>query len=288
MSAAAGFTGAPAVKSLLLLCVTSSVAAGAFGGRHLLHLSAWPHLLRDLQLWRLVTSQVAFRSAPEVLWGGLLVYNQGRVAERTGSSARFCSFAAVVTALTCALELSFLLAARPAAGVAPGPYGVALGALVLYLAEVPATYRVRIGGVGVGDKWFPCVVGVQLALSNYPASLYSSACGLAAGLAYKFLLPEAVTKWRFPPRLRAWASSSLLPLLDSSRVPRGTAPSHASAEPPAQPASARPPPDPQQVGFLVAMGFGRDAAVAALREAENDPNAAAELLLSRAAQQGGS
>ena len=203
-----------------------------------------------------------------------------------------------MTALTTVFEFAFLLLFRGAGilTVSPGPYGIVWGCLISYLRDVPSTYRVRMGGLGITDKWFPAVLAVQLVLSAYPLSIYSSACGLLAGLTYRFLLPDSVTKWRFPPRLRTWAAANLLPLLESPPgslvAGRSNAPNHAGQQQartgnagaagdglPA--ASARPPPDPQQIEFLVAMGFPREAAIAALRQTDNDPNAAAEILLTQ-------
>lgn len=303
--------GAPLAKFILVSTASLSLLSSVFQFRPFLPLSL--PLLRQFQLWRIFSSQIGWQSTGELLYGGLLIFNQARLWERRYGTSRVAgtlpirvpkafsptyrsphnlAIATISALVSLALQIAYLFlrpAARPVF-FATGPYAFVWTALIYHLVDIPSTYNLRIMGISLADSWFPLFVGVQLALVGYPASVYSSISGILAGLICKFLLPDVVARWRYPLWFRTFCASWILPYLDSPPQPRGTAPNFgsgnanaiANANAATQAPSARPPPDQRQVEFLVQMGFPRDAAIQALRETDGDPNAAAELLLRRA------
>jgi len=262
-----GFFGASFTKATLIITGIATVANNVLAQRNSYNL-IWKHIVEG-QLWRLATHIFTWTSNSEMLFGSLLGYHF-RLMERLFGTGKFASFAVVTTALSTALQLTWL-GLRSESVAAPGPYGLIFATLVQYYREVPATFYVRVFGVPVSDKMFLYVIALQLALSNPPGSHVSSISGIIAGLIYASGLVPRIQRWRIPAAIQnvfaSFGSSTA-----SDPVPRPSIPNRSQAR---QQVDF----NEQQISFLTSMGFARDQVVTALQRTNGDAAAAAELLL---------
>eukprot|EP00824_Muranothrix_gubernata_P010436 TRINITY_DN23459_c0_g2_i1.p1 TRINITY_DN23459_c0_g2~~TRINITY_DN23459_c0_g2_i1.p1 ORF type:complete len:243 (+),score=31.22 TRINITY_DN23459_c0_g2_i1:61-789(+) len=96
-----------------------------------------------------------------------------------------------------------------------GPHGLIFAALTQFAFDIPHTFSCRVMGFSFTDKYISYLLGVQLAFSNFPDSLYAALAGVLAGLAYRadFL---RVKRFAFPEAVKRFCTQYILPLLRSS------------------------------------------------------------------------
>jgi len=163
---------------------------------------------------------------------------------------------------------------------ASGPYALIFALLVQYYYEVPATFRFRLLGLNGSNKIMIYLIALQMIGSRFPGSIILGLSGLIAGLAYR---SEALPLKRFtiPQPLIKIATKYLLPIIQQPRrpiQPRRNVNINAPRAPPAVPAAVAPPAE-SDVAALMDLGFPREVVVGALRNANNDTQLAAAMLL---------
>ncbi|KAI9190601.1 uncharacterized protein BJ171DRAFT_537028 [Polychytrium aggregatum] len=290
-SGPSGFYNAPVSKGVFLFVGINSLLSAVFKFKHSFHLQLFPHIVRDHQFWRLISTHCAFRSSAEILFGSLLIYHM-RLIERQWGTSKFASFVTITSTLSTIFYVAVLASGHyfGLKYVSSGPYAIIFAALWQYHATVPATWKSQLLGMSFSDKYLPYMMAAQLLLSSFPNSAVAGVCGLAAGMLYRQpLLP--FQKWRYPQAVRSFCKAWILPLLMSSnvqrpsltnvqeRTPRPPAPrtSNHDADTIAQASTENPPEE--QISALESMGFQREDVLAALRMSGNDTNRAAALLL---------
>lgn len=82
-----------------------------------------------------------------------------RVLERQTGSAKFGSYAAVVTGMSCALQLLLGSLLHVKSGWAPGPLPLVFASFIPFLADIPATSDFTLLGYKMTDK---VCVGIEL------------------------------------------------------------------------------------------------------------------------------
>jgi len=228
---------------------------------------------------------------------GLFLLYHFRLFERQMGSAKFAVFVGTTWGLSALITLALFLLIDPKTHTAPGPYPLIFALLVQYYFEVPATYRFHFLGLNGSNKIILYICAINLLASRFgfnPVLLILAASGFVAGLAYRSdVLP--LKRLSLPQRLIRFATSYLLPVVQQPRrppqpinrnvningprgggaggggAPRRTA--HAGG------AGLLPPPAESEVAALMDLGFSREAAMGALRSANNDTQLAAALLL---------
>ncbi|KAJ2828315.1 hypothetical protein IWW50_001446 [Coemansia erecta] len=225
-----------------------------------------PHITRDWQVWRLVTTVLGFATTTELLAALLIVY-QLRIIERLFGTRKYVAFmfvACVVGQTLSMLALCtvwWLLPARVFAAtnvVAGGPLVAVFACLVQYYLLVPSKHM-RVLGVSVGDKWMTYVVAANLLRTS---AVVPALAGIAAGAVYTGDM-ASLKQWRFPRRAETMAARLVAAV---------------------QPAVSRRPEQQVQrelVERLLGMfpAAGHEQAVQALQLAAGDPDRAVNILL---------
>ncbi|KAJ1977407.1 hypothetical protein H4R34_003590 [Dimargaris verticillata] len=218
-----GFHNTLVSKCLLFALGGGTIASSILRWKPYLSLILNPHLTRDYQFWRLVTSQLAFANSGELLFGSLLLY-QCRVIERHYGSAKFAAFVLLTSVTAKLLELGFLVSGNSIGlnSLPPGPYGLIFATLYQFYRIIPSTYKFRILGVSLTDKSYMYLLALQFLALNYPTSLIPALCGILAGILYQTDM-GGLKRWRFPASLTRLASNWLKPLLATSTAPTSSA-----------------------------------------------------------------
>lgn len=137
---------APVTKGLLLTSAISSVAWQATSGSA----GSTPSLLRA------IARLCAFQNAGELLFGVSLLY-YFRVLERQSGSAKFGSFALVVSGLSWGLHTSLHLAYGWQRAVSSTPYGLIFACFVPFIFDIPPSTQFTLFGADLSDKVWRCV-----------------------------------------------------------------------------------------------------------------------------------
>ncbi|KAF7139258.1 hypothetical protein RHSIM_Rhsim07G0181600 [Rhododendron simsii] len=307
-----GFNNAPVARTLVIACGLFTVIFGIQGRSNKLGLS-YQDIFKNLQLWKLVVSNFAFSSTPELLFGLYLLY-YFRVFERQIGSNKysvFVMFSIVVSLLFEILALGFLKDSTLNV-LTSGPYGVIFSSFVPFYLDIPVSTRFRVFGLRFTDKSFIYLAGLQLLLSSWKRSILPGICGILAGALYRLNVLR-IRRLKFPDFVASfflrlsWPSmGSTATAAPSRNVPRNI-PSYAprqveaieekevivvnlkqwgipsacssQASYPAAPPASTAEPVEDSIATLVSMGFDRSSARQALIHARNDLNAATNILL---------
>lgn len=133
---------APVTKGLLLTSALSSVAWQATSASPP---GSTPSLLRA------IAQLCAFQNAGELLFGVSLLY-YFRVLERQSGSAKFGSFALVVSGLSWGLHTSLHLAYGWQRAVPSTPYGLIFACFVPFIFDIPPSTQFTLFGADLSDK----------------------------------------------------------------------------------------------------------------------------------------
>jgi hypothetical protein len=323
-----GFVNAPITKAIFFGTAGLSVLSSVLNWKYWLTLDQ--NHLQQFQLWRLATHHFIFSSLGEGFLSLLLLY-QFRLFERQMGSRKFGSFAFLAFCISSLLEVAGLVVytgrtSRSVTTSSPslrpplslhGLYGLLFALMVQFWKDVPSTYKwtIRSTRFCFSDKIFNYLIGLQLLLSQPPASLISASAGLIFGVLYRvkglgldrFRLPDWVSRfcckvflpwlqsrppltYRTPSlpvntQLQAQSmfnrengnveSNVRIPLTPSSRQ------SHNNNNGPAtrsQGHSGESPTE-ENINVLTSMGFTRQQATLALTQAQNDLQVAIGLLI---------
>lgn len=295
-----GFGHAKVTKGLVLATASASIFAQAARASH-------RQLPRGLAA---LSGPFAFTTPGELFFGALLLYNF-RIIERQTGSKTYGSHTFIVTALCYAMRL-VLHKLKPTVGSFPtGPSSLIFAMFVYFCMDVPALAHFRVLGWNLSDKWFAYIAGLQLLMSHGRRSVLLGVFGLLAGLIVRgnflglgrCLIPRGVTQLISqtvgavlqdgdPPQvlgMLAMPSRNLYPGPQAHRNVRGPisgahlGPGRGPVVPlaPAVPQPVQPTiiASPEAVEKLVAMGFDREQVVQALRQSNNDVQAAIAMLV---------
>jgi len=280
---ASGFYNAPLLKFITFSTGIATLIPFPFK-KHLELTTLESLLPGHLEVWRLITNNFFFTSALEGMLGIFLLYHF-RLFERQMGSSKFAAFVTTTWSVSALVTVAGFAIFNPSRGhSAPGPYPLIFALLVQYYFEVPATYRFRFLGLTGSNKIAIYLVGLQLLGSRFglnPVSLILGLSGIIAGLAYRSdVLP--LKRVAFPQFLVRFATKYIFPLLQQARRPTANRNVNMNAPRPPNPLRQAPavvPPAESDVTALMDLGFSREAAIGALRNANNNTQLAAALLL---------
>lgn len=240
------------------------------------------------EAWRLVTHHAAFETLGEAALGAIALYRFRRF-ERYLGSRKFVCFAAMAAGTTTALLAAGarLLPRRDEGAAflpASGPYGLVFGLFGLFHRMVPVT-RPRcfsVAGIHFSDKALMYALGLQLLVARGRRSAYPALLGLGFGVAYlgdalRLHAVQLPAIGPFAPRYDAAVADAGD---DDGAGDDGAGGALAAADAPAtEPRFEALEPSEAHVASLVAMGFDRDRAFAALLACNDNVERAADQLL---------
>jgi len=237
------------------------------------------------------------------MFGAILIY-YFRIFERQMGSAKFGGFTFMSILSSTFILIPFFVFFSQMKGIPSGPYSFIFSCFVQFYFDIPATYRFRICGIPVTDKFFTYILGLQLIFSNFHGSVLVSICGILGGLLYR-LDAFRVTKFQFPSIINNFATRFLLPFLQStSRTQRSPIQINQIGQPltnvssfPSVPSESQGfsdqllssgfsmvsshslPVSEDSILLLTSMGFSRETVIQALRRTNNDVHLATNILL---------
>lgn len=217
MVTASGFSSAPATRISLTLIVAASLGASILNLKPYLPIKPLPHLWPYLQLWRVLSFQLAYTSSTELLFSAAALY-QMRVLERLWGSRKFASFLVASYGLCMAgiIGLGILLKILTLGWwgyIPPGMSAVIVATVAVWSREVPRLGGFKIlfdddiesirrgtaRGLDLTDKWTTYLLTAQLALSQFPYGLLPAFVGWVVGSAWtEELVPVSLVRWRVP------------------------------------------------------------------------------------------
>jgi len=230
MGALAGFINAPVTKGYCLLVVGASLLSSYTQSGPALTLDL-ARILRKGEIWRLLTSQLAFQEHPQTVLGTFLLYTF-RHFERQMGSRKFGSFLVLSTLLATSAEAAIAAWVGPSGGgkggrnglvLASGPFGAMYAMFVLFYTTVPKLNPKLVGvfGVDISDKSMYYAVGAQLLLGGGWATAIPALCGLMAGMLYRRNV-LGIQKVMLPGVVCRCLASMLSPVLQTGRPIPGT------------------------------------------------------------------
>ncbi|KAG9018830.1 hypothetical protein FRB90_009117 [Tulasnella sp. 427] len=214
------FHNAPVTKGVMLGLALSSLAAGIFNVKHYFHLQLVPHISRDHQYWRLLTSQLIFGNSSELLLAETLLYNIAINIERRFGSRKFGSFLLVTLGVSTFFTFAFLLLFHGLGVnyIPPGPLTMVFAILYQHYRIIPPVYHFRISYLNISNKGFEYFLAWLLIISDPPGTLLASLVGIATGQLYRSDLVN-LKSYRVSPSLERFCKRFLLPLIGSTRPP---------------------------------------------------------------------
>ncbi|KAI0601690.1 hypothetical protein F4775DRAFT_538732 [Biscogniauxia sp. FL1348] len=242
------FTNAPVTRSLVYGLIGMSIAASLLDIKHYFYILVDLHLWRFHQIWRFLLFQLCYTNSSEVLFASMTLYNM-RIVERMWGSRKFATFVLITFLLTSILTPVLLaLVLRPLTlglfnYLPAGPTPVLFALLAQYHATIPHIYKYRIvtslsqttnhqaQGLTFSDKSYRYLLALQLALFQWPGSLFGALVGWVVGYAWRMeILPRSLIRWRVPgwavgirTQRRSEEFEGLRRRLEGENVPTATA-----------------------------------------------------------------
>ncbi|XP_038075387.1 ubiquitin-associated domain-containing protein 2-like [Patiria miniata] len=230
-----GFYKTPVSKGLLIGIGCLSTSLLIMGPRYQQLFSyTIESLTQKLEIWRLLTSKLAFLDPKNLLLGLVLMYNF-RVFEKRYGSTKFASYLFANGVMTACLELAALFAfhnyhhGNIPIYWTPGPTGVVASLFVPFVCDVPYISGQNVFGHLLNGKWLVYIFGLQL-VSHSTQSCIVVGCGLLSGLLYRLNVLYLQSWLRIPNPLARLSAALLGPLLRSSPPREGPLPMGATLE----------------------------------------------------------
>ncbi|XP_064638744.1 ubiquitin-associated domain-containing protein 2-like [Lineus longissimus] len=214
-----GFFNAPVSKGFLGTVVVASFALNVPFQNYCRHLFLYSYagIFEKFEIWRIITSKVAFLDTKDLICGTLLIY-YFRIFERKYGSTKFASYLIATCTLSTALELLAKTACEyitlNIGDLPSGPYGFIFPLFVPYFCDIPRVAMTHILGIPVTGKSFMYILGLQIA-STSPESIIVGVCGILSGLLYRLDLGKIQGWFKVPTRLANVAAKTLGWLLRS-------------------------------------------------------------------------
>lgn len=275
-----GFNNAPVTRAFVITSALFTVFFGIRGGGSSKLGLSYQDIFDKFKIWKLIKSNFAFSSTPELFFGVFLLY-YFRVFERQIGSNKhsvFILFSGFVSLILQTIVLS--LFKDPTANLlTSGPYALIFASFVPFYLDIPVTKRFNVFGAHFSDKSFIYLAGVQLLLSSWKRSMLPGICGIIAGSLYRLNI-FGIRKAKIPEFIASFFSR-MSSSSHSQAPPRRTSPSlgRQAVRSYQAPVPTSIEPSEEAIATLVSMGFDQNAARQALVHARNDVNAATNILL---------
>ncbi|KAL5005185.1 hypothetical protein ScPMuIL_018641 [Solemya velum] len=194
-----GFYKAPVSQGLLVSTLASSVVL-SFPLHIHQHLFTYsPNLIFDNnQVWRLLTSKLAFLDIKDLMISSLLIY-YFRIFERRYGSQKFASYLFASFVLGTALEVLAIYVCRKTnfhlEPLPSGPLCIVYPFFVTYFSDIPRVAVGHVWGIPVTGKSLVYILGLQVA-SGSTESFMVGVCGITAGVLYRcnFLKVQSIIR----------------------------------------------------------------------------------------------
>ncbi|XP_022096642.1 ubiquitin-associated domain-containing protein 2-like [Acanthaster planci] len=230
-----GFYKNPVTKGLLTSVAFLSTSLIVMGPRYQQFFAyTTESLTENLEMWRLLTSKLAFLDPRNLLLGLVLMYNF-RLFEKRYGSTKFASYLFANGVMTTFLELAALFVFQSfQQGNIPlhwsqGPTGVVASFFVPFFLDVPYISAPNVLGHILNGKWLVYILGLQL-LSQSTQSSIAVGCGLLSSLLYRLNFLHLRSWLRIPTPLTRLSAALLGPLLRSPPPREGPVPMGATLE----------------------------------------------------------
>ncbi|KAK5636343.1 hypothetical protein RRF57_012055 [Xylaria bambusicola] len=193
-----------------------SIAASLLDIKHYFYIFVDLHIWRFHQTWRALIYQLCYTNSSEVLFAAMTLYNL-RSIERLWGSRKYATFIFITFLLTSILSPALLaLFLQPLSlglvnYLPAGPTPIIFAALAQYHAMIPHLYKYRIAtsmsqspnepfqGITFSDKSYRYLLALQLALFQWPGSIFGALVGWIVGYAWRMeVLPRSLMRWRIP------------------------------------------------------------------------------------------
>ncbi|KAI0797082.1 hypothetical protein C8Q75DRAFT_225205 [Abortiporus biennis] len=215
------FEHASVTKALIVGLALTSITAGIFDVKHLLHLQLVPHISKYFQYWRILSHHFACANSSDLFLIELILYNAAVHIERAYGSVKFASFLVLATAINSIAEFLTLLLLYPIPllrngfnSIPAGPLALTFTILYQYSRLIPRAYQFKVFGVTMSDKIWVYALVFQLTLSQFPATLITALLGVFTGYLYRSDLLQ-LKGWRIPHRLVNLSETWIAPVLAS-------------------------------------------------------------------------
>lgn len=231
-----GFYKTPVSKGLLGCMFLTSCALNVPLLAHLKKYFAWtyPDVFIRYEIWRLAVSKTTFLDTKDLICGSLLIY-YFRIFERRYGSHKYASYLLATTVVTTAIELMvsamlhYLEMDEMPILHQSGSYGFIFPLFVSYFFDIPRVAQTTILGIPVTGKTLTYLLGLQM-VSCSKTSAISGACGLLAGLVYRYNVLK-IQSLVFVPRVVARLGNAVFGwVLQSSPPQDGIVPMGATIE----------------------------------------------------------
>jgi len=269
-----------------------------------------PDSIQKGEYWRVLTSKVAFLETRDTIFCLILFY-YFRIFERRLGSRKFASHLLAMLLISTILEYSiislFQFASqnitnliRVSGLLATGPYYLVLPWFVFYFKDIPSLNSTSVMGMRVSNKAMPYLMGLQVILGSASNTIMAVCC-ILTGLIIKSngiwiqkwcVVPKfigSICEFMFgwivnssPPEEGAIGAtleiqrSQQMEAIEQQFMQQQNRVTHRMPN-----ARRIPAPEPTEANIttLVDMGFPRERAIEALREAHNDLSTATAILL---------
>ncbi|KAI1171332.1 hypothetical protein F4777DRAFT_63902 [Nemania sp. FL0916] len=210
------FTNAPVTRSLVYGLIGMSIAASLLDIKHYFYILVDLHIWRFHQSWRALIYQLCYTNSSEVLFATMTLYNM-RTVERLWGSRKYATFVLVTFLLTSIISpLLLAVVLRPVSlgllnYLPAGPTPIIFAVLAQYHAMIPYIYKYRIAtsisgspddqfqGLTFSDKSYRYLLALQLALFQWPGSIFGASMGWIVGYAWRMeIFPRSLMRWRLP------------------------------------------------------------------------------------------
>jgi len=314
-----GFYKASVSKVMLGSLAVSHIAMnlGALSNLQKYMVCKIPDSMNKGEWWRLITSKISFLETKDAIFCFVLIY-YFRIFERRLGSRKFVSHLIAMAGLSGLFEwvitsLFLMSNIKAISGILSiGPYGCILPWFVFYMSDIPSLNSTSVFGMTMSNKIMTYLMGLQVALGS-SQNFIMSASALMAGVIVKtnslwIQNITSVPKWmaNASQKLFGWLVDSSPPeqgaigatleiqrsqqiealeqyqIQQQARMNARRLPNQVFRQrvpPQHQAAAAAPEPTEANITLLVDMGFPRQQAIDALREAHNDLSTATSILL---------
>ena len=249
-----------------------------------------PHIVHG-EVHRVFLSTFIFADMGQTFYGLMLLYAV-RQFERLMGFNKFGGFAAVALIVSIAMNLVMTLLLSSIDYVPqPGPYFLIYGMLYLYYVHIPRLHASKytiLNLIVFSEKTWVYLLALHLSLCAGLESFIPSLAGLALGALYHCV--PALQRQRLPAVAQRAVSAcvAFFRRIFPPAAPRGAAASRNRPLPPVGgdgfgggggvPMPSAPPPE-ESVAMLMQLGVDRATALTALRNANNDVERAANMVL---------
>ncbi|KAL3847407.1 hypothetical protein ACJMK2_018320 [Sinanodonta woodiana] len=215
---ASGFYQASVSKGLLSSVVASSIILN-FPLHQYRHYFVYNHadVFSRLQIWRIITSKLAFLDLKDLFICSLLIY-YFRVFERRFGSRKYASFLLATCTLGTALEYLVIFLCRTCEiqlrPFPSGPLSMIYPLFVLYFCDIPRVALSQVWGIPFTGKSIIYILGLQAASTSLE-SFIVAVCGIVSGILWRFNSLKIQSIFKIPNWFARLCNATLGRILNS-------------------------------------------------------------------------